>query len=186
MSHGLTSLVFGKHTVAEASPPAVWLFVASITSSVCRCGFPPLLTLSSGHHCFLFISWPPPCCYFSSYLFPTLPISIILFFPLSCSWSGMDGDAEWKRRIKDTCRRNGWARQGREREKKKEGRIDGEISSRNYSIEAAQLELQRHTSEKGKHAEALEIREEGEEDITSLKLEIKVGGFAHFPDFHLS
>lgn len=91
-----------------------------------------------------------------------------------------------KRRIKDTCKRNGWAGQGREREKKEEGRIDGEISSRNYSIEAAQLELQRHTSEKGKHAAALEIREEGEEDITSLKLQIKVGGFAHFPDFHLS
>lgn len=75
-----------------------------------------------------------------------------------------------------------WTREG----EGEEGRIDGEISSRNYSIEAAQLELQRHTSEKGKHAEALEIREEGEEDITSLKLQIKVGGFAHFPDFHLS
>ena len=34
-----------------------------------------------------------------------------------------------------------------------------------FSIEAAQLGLQRHTSEKGKHAEALEIREDGEEGI---------------------
>lgn len=30
-----------------------------------------------------------------------------------------------------------------------------------YSIEAAQLGLQRHTSEKGKHAEALKFREGG-------------------------
>lgn len=74
---------------------------------------------------------------------------------------------------------------GRGREKKRYKGRDGEISFASYSIEAAQLGLQRHTSEKGKHAEALEIRE-GEEDITLPKLQIKVRGFAHFPDFHLS
>ena len=54
-------------------------------------------------------------------------------------------------------------RGGREGGKKKEiedGR-DGEISFASYSIEAAQLGLRRHTSEKGKHAEALEFREGG-------------------------
>lgn len=56
-----------------------------------------------------------------------------------------------------------------DREGEREKRM-GEISS----IEAAQLGLQRHTSEKGKHGEALEFRE-GEEDITSSKLQIKVG-----------
>lgn len=75
-------------------------------------------------------------------------------------------------------------RGGRGRKKDRKGEM-GEISFGSYSIEAAQLGLRRHTSEKGKHAEALEIRE-GEEDITSPKLQIKVRGFAHFPDFHLS
>lgn len=61
---------------------------------------------------------------------------------------------------------------GREREKNIQGRA-GEISFASYSIEAAQLGWQRHTSKKGKHAEALEFRE-GEEDITSPNLQIKV------------
>lgn len=59
------------------------------------------------------------------------------------------------------------------RERKIEGR-DGEISFASYSIEAAQLGLRRHTSEKGKHAEALGFME-GEEDVTLPKLQIKVG-----------
>lgn len=50
---------------------------------------------------------------------------------------------------------------GEEREKRdREGR-DGEISFTSYSIEAAQLGLRRRTSEKGKHAEALEFGEGG-------------------------
>ncbi len=49
----------------------------------------------------------------------------------------------------------------------------GEISCASYSIEAAQLGWRKHTSEKGKHAEALEFSE-GEEDVTSPKLQIKV------------
>lgn len=63
-------------------------------------------------------------------------------------------------------------REGGWEEKNIQGRA-GEISFASYSIKAAQLGGQRHTSKKGKHAEALEFRE-GEEDITSPNLQIKV------------
>lgn len=45
--------------------------------------------------------------------------------------------------------------------------------------------MRRHASGKGKHAAALEFREE-EEDIKSAKLQIKAGRFAHLPDFYVS
>ena len=74
---------------------------------------------------------------------------------------------------------------GEEREKRdREGR-DGEISFTSYSIEAAQLGLRRRTSEKGKHAEALEFGEGGRRTSHRRNCRSK-SGFAHFPDFHLN
>lgn len=53
------------------------------------------------------------------------------------------------------------------------------------STEVAQLGLRRHTSEKGRHAEALEFSGRGGGTSHRRNCRSK-SGFAHFPDSHLS
>lgn len=160
--------------------------VSFITVYLCCCFPPSLLTLSA--------VWLPLLSIYFLGFHPT--VILFLFIPTSSHFHNslhpphqllVQGCGQWgrvKRRIKDTCRRNGWEDRGSKRGGKRGGERWEDFPFASYSIEAAHLGLWRHTSEKGKHAEALEIRE-GEEDITSPKLQIKVKGFAQFPDFHL-
>lgn len=180
--------------------PRVHLF--SIGQTHRRLSQPPpsssSLTLCCSHHCLFFLDFD--CCLATPafYLFlGFLPTVIqLLFIPSSSHFHNsllLPSPQSGSRRATDgrAGQKKGELRTPAEETDEIDGGVGGKKGRERWgdvfrSSEAAQLGLRRHTSKKGKHASALEIREEGEEDIASPKLQIKVRGFAHFPDIHLS